>query len=229
MESDDWRCDFMFAIEVFEKLNNLNLELQGKGIFAHNMLTKVKAFEAKLLLFSKQTFQNNFTHFALLNKVNVTSKLAEKYSKQLFDLKQEFERRFSDFKIMERVFSTVASPFSADVETAPDSLQLELIDWQADSELQMMFKHSDLLVDFYKLLPAENFIHLRNFAARILCVFGSTYICEQAFSCLNQNKSKNRSVLSNANVQAIMRVLTTNIIPDLKKLVQNCGQLHLSH
>ena len=200
MTSDDWRCDFMFAIEVFEKLNNLNLELQGKGIFAHNMPTKVKAFEAKLLLFSKQTFQNNFSHFALLNKINVTSKLAGKYSKQSFDLKQEFERRFSDFKIMKRVFSTVASPFSADVETAPDSLQLELIDLQADNELQMMFKHSDSLVDFYKLLPAENYIHLRNFAARILCVFGSTYICKQAFSCLNQNKSKNRSVLSNANV-----------------------------
>ena len=130
---------------------------------------------------------------------------------------------------MERVFSTVASPFSADVETAPDSLQLELIDLQADNELQMTFKHSDSLVDFYKLLPAENFIHLRNFAAQILCVFGSTYICEQAFFCLNQNKSKNRNVLSNANVQAIMRVSTTNIIPDLKKLVQNCGQLHLSH
>ena len=82
----------------------------------------------------------------MLKKVNVTSKLAEKYSRQLFDLKQEFERRFSDFKIMERVFSTVASPFSADVETAPDSLQLELIDWQADNEPQMMFKHSDSFV-----------------------------------------------------------------------------------
>ena len=100
----------------------------------------------------------------------------------------------------------MASPFSADAETAPDSLQLELIDLQADNELQMMFKHSDSLVDFYKLLSAENFIHLRNLAARILCVFGSTYICEQAFSCLNQNKSKNRSVLSKANVQAMMRV-----------------------
>ena len=33
MKSDDWRCDFMFAIEVFEKLNNLNLELHGKGLF----------------------------------------------------------------------------------------------------------------------------------------------------------------------------------------------------
>ena len=120
---------------------------------------------------------------------------------------------------MERVFSTVASPFSADVETAPDSLQLELIDLQADNKLQMTFKHSDSLVDFYKLLPAENLIHLRNFAAQILCVFGSTYICEQAFPSLNQNKSKNRNVLSNANVQAIMRVSTTNIIPDMKKLV----------
>ena len=108
MKSDDWRCDSMFAIEVFKKLNNLNLELQGKELFAHNMLTKMKAIEAKFLLFSKQTFQNNFTHCALLNKVNVTSKLAEKYSKQLFDLKQEFERRFSDSKIMEQVFSTVA-------------------------------------------------------------------------------------------------------------------------
>ena len=56
---------------------------------------------------------------------------------------------------MERVFSTVVSPFSADVETAPDSLQLELIDLQADNELQMMFKHSDSLVDFYKFFQPK--------------------------------------------------------------------------
>ena len=46
MHSDEWKCDFMFAIDIFEKLNELNVILQGKGVFAHELYMHVKAFQA---------------------------------------------------------------------------------------------------------------------------------------------------------------------------------------
>ena len=70
---------------------------------------------------------------------------------------------------------------------------------------------------------------LKNFAAKFLTLFGSTYICEQAFSCLNINKSKNRSLLTDTNLRDVMRISTSKLAPNLQKIVKNCEQLHKSH
>ena len=34
---EEWRLDFKFAIDIMEKLNKLNVKLQGNGLFAHEM------------------------------------------------------------------------------------------------------------------------------------------------------------------------------------------------
>jgi len=39
---DEWRLDFKFAIDIMKKLNELNVNLQGNGIFAHEMYVHVK-------------------------------------------------------------------------------------------------------------------------------------------------------------------------------------------
>ena len=42
--------DFAFAVDIMEYMNELNTNLQGKDIFAHDMHAKVGAFKRKLLL-----------------------------------------------------------------------------------------------------------------------------------------------------------------------------------
>ncbi|XP_029656857.2 general transcription factor II-I repeat domain-containing protein 2-like [Octopus sinensis] len=63
MESDEWVCDFAFAVDIMQKLNELNTKLQGKGIFAHELYLEVKAFQWKLGLFAKQLNEQKFIHF----------------------------------------------------------------------------------------------------------------------------------------------------------------------
>ena len=53
----------MFAADIFEKLNKLNVTLQGKGLLAHEMWNHVKSFRAKLDLFARQVVDGNFCHF----------------------------------------------------------------------------------------------------------------------------------------------------------------------
>jgi len=53
----------------------------------------------------------------------------------------------------------------------------------------------------------QSFPNLKNFAAKHLSLLGSTYICEQAFSCLKINKPKNRSLLSDCNFVQNSRIL----------------------
>lgn len=50
-------------------------------------------------------------------------------------------------------------------------------------------------------------------------MFGSTYICEQTFSIMNINKSKLRSRLTDKNLEAILKISTSSIEPNIPKLV----------
>jgi len=43
------------------------------------------------------------------------------------------------------------------------------------------------------------------------------------------NKSKNRSLLTDLNLRALMRISTSKLAPNFKKIVKNCEQLLKSH
>ena len=153
----------------FQKLNELNVKLQGNGILAHEMYMHVKSFQMKLSLFSKQAGNNRFCHFPLLKEAK----------KKLDTLAVEFDRRFQDFKFhfknLGPQFNILSSPFTTEVDSAPENLQLELLDLKASNDLKEKFK-SVSLPDFYKSLSDDLFPKLKNFAAKFLTLFGSTYI-----------------------------------------------------
>ena len=203
MESEEWVCDIALAVDIMQKLNELNTKLQGKIVFAHELYLEVKAFQSKLKLFAKQLNEQNFVHFPLLKTRVVTQALSGKYSSQLMALKEEFIRRFADFKAIEGQFDLLSSPFACDIETATEELQMELIDLQADNSLKRMFE-SKPLVEFYSSLHPEKFQNLKKFARKMFVLFASTYICEQTFSVMKINKSKNRSLLTDANLQSVL-------------------------
>jgi hypothetical protein len=59
---------------------------------------------------------------------------------------------------------------------------------------------------------------VKKLAYRVLTIFGSTYSCEQAFSCTNIIKSKVRSQLTNKNLESCLKLKTTSLCqPDLIK------------
>ena len=81
--NEEWKSDFMFAIDIMEKLNELNVKLQGNTLFAHEMYLHVKSFQANLSLFSRQTGENRFCHFPLLKQKTISGETADKYKAQL--------------------------------------------------------------------------------------------------------------------------------------------------
>lgn len=129
---------------------------------------------------------------------------------------------------MEQEFNLLKSPFSCDVETAATELQMELIDLQADYALKSSFENKSL-IDFYKSLNPEKFRNVKEFARKMFVVFASTYICEQTFSTMKINKSKNRSLITDSNLQAVLRINTSSFEPDINKLLDACIKLHQSH
>ncbi|KAL4719583.1 hypothetical protein ACJJTC_003363 [Scirpophaga incertulas] len=53
-------------------------------------------------------------------------------------------------------------------------------------------------------------------------------ICEQTFSILNNNKTKNRNRLANESLEAVLRVATSKFEPNIKKIVSTM-QCHASN
>ena len=61
---------------------------------------------------------------------------------------------------------------------------------------------------------------LRSQAKRIMCQFGSTYICEQVFSILNLKKNNLRKKITDDHLGGTIRIATTKVIPNLQSIIQ---------
>ena len=58
-------------------------------------------------------------------------------------------------------------------------------------------------------------------AAKVLCMFGTTYLCEQVFAVMNINKTKLRSRLTHAHLNDILKVAAAqDLTPDIDTLVK---------
>ena len=87
-------------------------------------------------------------------------------------------------------------------------MQFEIIDIQNDQDLRNKFNEGDLL-NFYRCIDKNMYEEFRINALECASLFGSTYICEQTFSILNNNKTKNRNRPANESLEVVLRVATS--------------------
>ncbi|CAI6371938.1 unnamed protein product [Macrosiphum euphorbiae] len=87
---------------------------------------------------------------------------------------------------------------TVDISVQPPDFQMELCDLQSDCFFQSKVNLPPQ--EFWKLCSQEKFPILRNMSLEILSLFGSTYICESAFSTMKLIKSKSRNRINNASL-----------------------------
>jgi hypothetical protein len=103
------------------------------------------------------------------------------YGDELKALIEQFDTRFADFQNKDSTFAIFARPMDADVINVPENLPMEVTELQADLVLKSQFNNI-ALTDFYKFyFVEEKYTNLRAFSRKIICLFGSTYMCEQFF------------------------------------------------
>ncbi|XP_035219777.1 SCAN domain-containing protein 3-like [Stegodyphus dumicola] len=104
-----------------------------------------------------------------------------------------------------------------ELSVVPCDLQMEICDLQADPFYQT--KKCDVTEDFWKLISKERFPKLHKFSLQMLLLFGSTYVCESAFSAVKQIKSRTRDRIESTSLESSPRLCLTETTVDIDKLV----------
>ena len=72
-------------------------------------------------------------------------------------------------------------------------------------------------VSIFKKIYLSN---LTNLAAHYASLFDSTYISEKKFTIMKINKSKLRSRITYINLEAVIRLVSSKLNPDISKIIK---------
>ena len=217
-----------FLTDITQHLNKLNLSLQGRNQTIASLYGFIDGFRKKLCLFKSNLQSNILIHFP---SCDVISKEIEDnnfccFVETLDTLIEDFNKRFQDFRHLEKNFNVFNAPLTITISEADEDLQLELCDLQSDQFL--LSKATLPITQFWPLLSEEHYPNLRRFGLHLLSMFGSTYLCEAAFSAMKSIKSKERNLLKQTSLEACLRLALTSVDIDTKELASKI-QAHPSH
>lgn len=210
-----------YLVDIFEKLNNLNLQLQGANIHMLDTSDKVNAFCRKLELWSRNLKQKNLTMFANVNDCTKIYKAEEEHVKVVFVtienhlamLAKNFKKYFlADDKLIAS-YEWVRDPFHKTPEGLSIDEEEKFIDFTTSGETKRQFSNKSLF-EFWSGVE-DYFSALKTRAFRILLPFSTSYLCETGFSAVASLKTKYRSRL---NIETELRVAISNIKPSFEKL-----------
>lgn len=226
----DWTIKLSFLCDITNHLNELNVTLRKK-ILIYSAISKIYAFTRKLLLFREQIMNNEYTHFPCVSESNCTPEFYFQFFIEILDsLINEFENRYSkaDYNAFQlagmflnspQCFSNtdlkvLATTFNCDIS----NLELQLIDFQSESELTSQSTVTNNLEEKWKMFP-NNYDKLKNLAMKILTCFSSTYVCEMTFSSMEFIKMKYYSSLTYESLQSSLICSVTELTPRYTEIV----------
>lgn len=103
-------------------------------------------------------------------------------------------------------------------------VELEILTLQSDINL----KAHQGATEFWKLVDPEKYVNISTAAMKVACLFGSTYLCESAFSDMYFIKNKHRTRLTDGHLEDSIRVTVSGYTPDYRALV-DVMQCQASH
>uniref|UniRef100_H3AYP7 HAT C-terminal dimerisation domain-containing protein n=1 Tax=Latimeria chalumnae TaxID=7897 RepID=H3AYP7_LATCH len=224
----DWLLKFYYLVDITGHLNQLNVKLQGQGNTVLPLQQAGFAFESKLNLFIRDIETGRLTHFEMLRFVMEEDPSNNLDLQQLVaftsDLLMSFKSCFVEFHRHSTLFKFMIRPH----ETCVEALDLTVILGISVGDLELEvadFKESDIWVEKFHTLNSTwnelplTYSTMQNVSFALLTMFGSTYMCEQAFSHLNHIKNNLRSRLTEDSLLNL-----TTYEPDFKEIRKTMQQ-----
>lgn len=169
-----WCWDFAFSVDLTGHLNTLNTSLQGKDLLVPDMVSRIKAFRVKLMLWEVQLHGGDFSHFARSASYDSPQRVFGRFADVIRALKEKFVGRFKDFDASGQPLQLWSTPFDADPTEVGSNLQMELIELHCDEQLKSRFVTMTPL-KFWRS-HARTFPRLADNARRVAALFVSTCV-----------------------------------------------------
>ncbi|XP_045483145.1 zinc finger BED domain-containing protein 5-like [Harmonia axyridis] len=156
----DFLLKLAYLCDIFEKLNNLNLSLQGNNTHILKLLERIAAFRKKLQLWIKKMNEGSgqdcfpqLYKYAASNELVVSQDLMVLFAGHLSKLTEWFSKYFGHDDVEK--FAWIRDPFHAQAPPGFTSQDEEsLIELSCDSSLKTRFTSSDL-VEFWLSIQNE--------------------------------------------------------------------------
>lgn len=145
----------------------------------------------------------------------------------MYNIIADFDLRFQDFAILEPVATFMCFPFGVEVDVDEIATKIASLFHMETSavESEILTLQSDLQIKsrasgehFWNLIVEEKYPNMRKIAMYLTAFFGSTYLCESAFSDMKIIKSKYRSTLTDDHLDTCLRLAISSYNPDYAKL-----------
>ena len=231
-ENQDWVCRLAYLADIFDKLNDLNLSMQGFRTDELSLNSKMCAFIKKLEFWLKKVQRNSVSVFPTLDKfaddseIDNLNTICDCIREHLTKLRDELVSYFPSIMNQDRTQDWIQNPFVEDVTSSSglsDKLTENLIELASDRALELKFQN--VTVSQFWLEVKGEYKELSEIAMSALLPFGSTYLCEVSFSAMSLIKTKHRNRLS---VQNDLIIAVSDIEPRFDNILAK-KQPQVSH
>ncbi|XP_040297427.1 zinc finger BED domain-containing protein 5-like [Bufo bufo] len=215
-----------YLSDIFGKLNELNLQFQGKNQHLPQATDKINSFTRKLAMWGRRLDEGSTVSFENLQEfVDTTdydaTSVIPYFKQHISSLIGFFTKYFPENSSQ---YDWVRDPFNAPAPTGFSLAEEEqLIEIPSDSILRLSFT-SQTLSEFW-LSVEKQYPLLGQRAVHILLPFVTSYLCEIGFSAVAALKSKYRSRL---HIEKELRVAVSCFKPRFEKLCM-AKHAHCSH
>ena len=229
MEDMSWVAKLAYLADIFERMNALNVSLQGKECNVFVAHERVTAFRTKLDLWAMHVEQGSVEMFSTVEDVMTRADLPlvtiqPVITEHLRGMCRQFGQYFTEETVKDQ---WILNPFMFN-PTPSDGLSIHekeaLTDLTADRELQQ--KITRVSIGSFWLSVENEYPSLTEKALMKLTPFSSTYMCESGFSALTYIKNKYRSRLA---VEDDLRLFLSTQQPRISRLCATRVQHHPSH
>lgn len=212
------KCDVAYLADIFQRLNTLNLQLQGDGASLIKSKSTIMSFILKLVQFKSNVGRRELRQFPRLKDCEeVTDGQLRIYCEHLQALRDDMVRRFQDLSKLV-IPEWVVDPFTADSSSASIEVQESLIGLQTDEEMKAHFRMMGIESFWAKVSNSPQYSNIWEQVKLLFVAFPSSYLVERGFSAVLALKTKQRNRL-NVESQGDLRLyLSSGLQPRVKAL-----------
>ncbi|XP_060771673.1 zinc finger BED domain-containing protein 5-like [Neoarius graeffei] len=216
-----------YLSDIFQKLNELNLQMQGRSTHLPQLAAKMQSFTKKLELWGQRIEEGDTDSFqnlhSFLGNTSCQNTILPCIQSHISALQQHFHKYFPATDAVAH-YEWLTDPFSGKTPAHLSVAEQEkFIDVTSDIGLKQQFRAKSLPA--FWIGVEKDYPLLGGKAVSILLPFATSYLCEAGFSAVASIKNKYRARL---DIESELRVAISQLSPRFEKLCAE-KQAHPSH